>query len=399
MAPIKIEITYDGKEIDDEFINEWNIHDLTNYYSNKNIINFVGLIINRNSVLMSFPKHCDMSGDTEHEIGELIKKILYLFCNEKIMHNDIESGDYNNFPINAYAYILNYFKKYGLYKQKYINYKYSYIGNIDWFKTINRSNKILQNNGIIFLPFIVRNHEDMDVYISYCMDLVLGDAAKYSDFIQIIYPYKYQYSSMVNMPNDKIINKLKTVKNMYFKDIEKQLIDNLIWYLEWKSSSNGYFRFVTTSFQNYWEKLIMSYLNTHNVSCVDDKLVVKKYTNQNLFIKDSDNVESEKILLMKNTRQFQIEYDHIKVDTSNKIIYLFDSKYYSDIKELNYKQMCYHYHLLSKYKDFKIIDGLILPTSKSYYSRIHIDRSDIDNVKIVEHYLNIKDIIKNHIVS
>ena len=394
---MKINIINDGENITNDFIDKWNIYDLCNYYPNKNTINFVGIIIKCNDVLMSFPKKCNLNNETENEKIELIKKILHLFSKEKLNNIGLNQNDYKNFPIRAYYYILNYFKKYGLYKQREIRYKKDFIGNIDWYKTINASLKILQMNGIIFYPFIVKSSENVDVFISYCMDLVLYDAVQYSTFIEEIYRYKNKYNHLFSISFEVIINELKNIRNNYFKDIEKKLINNLIQYFEWKSSNLGIFRFITTTFEYYWEQIVMSFLNSNDINIINDSIVIdNKIDNNKFYNKSIDSLESETTILKNNTRQFQVEYDHIKIDDINKEIYLFDSKYYSEVKELNYKQMVYHYNLLSKYKNYKIVNGLILPTSDKYSSRIHIDRSDIDNIKIVEHYLNIKELITNY---
>lgn len=394
---MKINIINDGENITNEFIDKWDIYDLCNYYPNKNTINFVGIIIKRNDILMSFPKKCNLDNETENEKIELIKKILHLFSKEQLNNIGLNQNDYKNFPIRAYYYILSYFKKYGLYKQREIRYKKDFIGNIDWYKTINAPLKILQMNGIIFYPFIIKSSENVDVFISYCMDLVLYDAVQYSTFIEEIYRYKNKYNHLFNISFEVIINELKKIRNNYFKDIEKKLINNLIQYFEWKSSNLGIFRFITTTFEYYWEQIVMSFLNSNNININNDRIVIdNKIDNHKFYNQSIDSLESETTILKNNTRQFQVEYDHIKIDDINKEIYLFDSKYYSEVKELNYKQMVYHYNLLSKYKNYKIVNGLILPTSDKYSSRIHIDRSDIDNIKIVEHYLNIKELITDY---
>lgn len=394
---MKINIINDGENITNDFIDKWNIYDLCNYYPNRKTINFVGIIIKRNDVLMSFPKKCHLNNETENEQIELIKKILHLFSKEKLNNIGVNQYDYNNFPIRAYYYILSYFKKYGLYKQKEIKYNKDFIGNIDWYKTINASLKILQTNGIIFYPFIVKSSENVNVFISYCMDLVLYDAVQYSTFIEEIYRYKNKYNHLLNISFEMIINELKKIRNNYFKDIEKKLINNLIQYFEWKSSNLGIFRFVTTTFEYYWEQIVMSFLNHNNINIINDKMIIsKKIASDGIYVIDSDDIESKLTIAQNNTRKFKIKYDHIKIDSITKEIYLFDSKYYDKIEVLNYKQMVYHYNLQSKYKNYKIINGLILPTSDKYSSRIHVDRSDIDNVKIVEHYLNIKELINNY---
>lgn len=41
----------------------------------------------------------------------------------------------------------------------------------------------------------------------------------------------------------------------------------------------------------------------------------------------------------------------------------------------------------------KIINGLLLPTSGDYYIKNHIDRSDLDGVKVTEHYINLTTVL------
>lgn len=76
------------------------------------------------------------------------------------------------------------------------------------------------------------------------------------------------------------------------------------------------------------------------------------------------------------------------------MIYLFDSKYYNDeLSNLNYKQVFYHYYLKQRHPNMKIINGLLLPTSGDYYIKNHIDRSDLDGVKVTEHYINLTTVL------
>ena len=94
----------------------------------------------------------------------------------------------------------------------------------------------------------------------------------------------------------------------------------------------------------------------------------------------------------------------IYIDDSVEVIYLFDSKYFNkDVSEFNYKQ-AYYYHLKNLYPNYKIYNGLILPTQKKYYSKVHINRDFIENttikndgLKIMEYYINLKKIIDEYL--
>jgi len=100
---------------------------------------------------------------------------------------------------------------------------------------------------------------------------------------------------------------------------------------------------------------------------------------------------------------YSIEFDHLYINNEIQVIYLFDSKYYSnEISGLNYKQAFYYYYLYNLYPNYKIYNGLILPTEKEYYNKVHVDRSKQENIehnkkqdglKIIEHYININQIL------
>lgn len=91
-------------------------------------------------------------------------------------------------------------------------------------------------------------------------------------------------------------------------------------------------------------------------------------------------------------RCFKVEFDHYcKIENT---IYIFDSKYFGNYDiGLNYKQLFYEYFLRQKYDKAIIVNGLLIPTNKQYSTRIHIDRTDLDGVKIIEHYINLEDVL------
>jgi len=123
-------------------------------------------------------------------------------------------------------------------------------------------------------------------------------------------------------------------------------------------------------------------------------------------------VEDSQLLAIQGRSGFSIEFDHIRFDESE--ILLFDSKYVKDdkIKGLNYKQAFYYYYLLSQFPGKRIVNGLILPTSSVYSHAVHIDRETkiiydpktsqfttldknfIDGLKIIEHKVNLKSVIE-----
>ncbi|HGO1958840.1 TPA: hypothetical protein ACK0IG_002699 [Staphylococcus aureus] len=212
--------------------------------------------------------------------------------------------------------------------------------------------------------------------------------------IMIFLAIKKSYKSRLFDNLDFVIKNLKKIKNDYFKDHEKYLIQGLIDYLSWKSSNSNNVKLLTLKFEDYWEKMIEVYLNKNFENYIDDKIIwgdnpgFKFYKPDKLYVENNiaEKLENEMY------RCFKVEFDHYcKVKDK---IYIFDSKYFGNYDiGLNYKQLFYEYFLRQKYNKAIIVNGLLIPTNKKYSTKIHIDRTDLDGVKIIEHYINLEDVM------
>lgn len=394
-----IKVVNDGDEISKVDVENWGIKDYCNRYNDKITINFVGFVLKYKRILYSFPKNYYIDKKSE-DIKILMKNII------KILLLIRSSGDYKNndenegFPLEAYQFVLSYYKKYGLYTTEEESFRNGFEGKINWKKTIKESEKILTENGIIFLPFVLYEKKDTIIFISKCMDYLLNDCVDYIDYVDCIIPYKKKFKHLEFENFKYICNQLIKLKNNFFKDSEKKLINALIEYFDWKSKYKDKKIMLTTKFENCWEMLIKEYLNHRFYKYLDeeDKIYWKKNETKKQFEKLTQDIEPSN---EKKEKHFEIEYDHFFKDNDENVVYIFDSKYFKeDELKLNYKQMVYHYHLKQKYPKSKIINGLILPipmnnlkNKKEYYTKNHIDRSKEDGVKVTEHYLNIRKII------
>lgn len=385
----------DGKEVSREFMEKWGIEEYCDVYNKKSTISFVGIVIKKDNILFSFPKHYSYENLRCKDEGLLcMKEILSLLSSKRI-----NKGSYDNdlknlkeeIPLRAYIHIVNYYRKYGLYKSTEKATCQGYKGKINWPKTMNKANKIFQNDNILFYPFIINKVKDVDVFISECMDYVLNDAAKYQLVIDKIINYKSKFNSKIFSNIDNVCDKLNQIKALYFKDLEKKLIDSLIEYFTWKTKLKDNMKMLTFTFENYWQDMVNVYLNK-KFSHVKDDRIIWSDDKKNYFIKPKkENVESKNVIA-RYKDGYKIEYDHLMI--KDNTVYVFDSKYFNEVNGLNYKQLFYNYHLKQKYPQKKIVNGLILPTEGRYYAKIHIDRTDLDEIKIIEHYINLRDVIK-----
>lgn len=393
----KIEIINDGQTVDDEFVNFWEILDYCDQYNGILTISFVGVIIKNKNILFSFPKHYQVTNLKENQ-RVCMKQILYVLSKNKATHGSFDRGIKGEFPVKAYHGILNHYKKYGLYLSNERYFENGYGSNVDWNRTINKSNKVFQKNGVLFFPFVIKKNRDKNVFISECMNYVLADASNYRDFIKIIIPYGYTKTNPIFKNLKFVLDELKKIRNVYFKDIEKKLISNLIDYIEWKSRSKDNVRLLTRKFENYWEMMINEYLNDKFTDIQDDNIVWGESSDIKFYKPEMEYVESKETIEKSiNRNLYKVQYDHIFVDNEDKKVIIFDSKYFNkEVNELNYKQLFYHYNLMQKYKDFNIYNGLLIPTEQEYYIKVHIDRTDLDGVKIIEHYINLNDVLNHY---
>lgn len=172
-------------------------------------------------------------------------------------------------------------------------------------------------------------------------------------------------------------------------------------YFNWKSNEKN-FKMITNKFENCWENMIHYYLNNYFIGINEEDMSMIKSKEKNNNIKFE---KSKSEYLEEKEKGYSIEFDHISINDNEKIIYLFDSKYFKeDISSFNYKQaMYYYYYLKNLYenKGYIIYNGLIIPTDDDDKIKKHIDREKIENIetdkrdglKIIEYYLNLKNII------
>lgn len=391
----------DGDEIDKKTLLDWEIEKNCSIYSGKIKLDFVGYILKKDEIFVSFPKRFNYNNLKEKERILLMKNIVNIIFNLDSSYGNFDLGDKTLFPLRVYYNIVNYYKKYGLHFRTIKNEKKGYSGVINWNKTFKKSNLIIDNGNPIYLPFIINEKYNVSTFISECMEYVLYEVnLKFKDLLNNVVPY-------LKFPNNKIFyspelcyKNLKSIQNKYFKDSEKKLIDSLIMYFNWKSNEKN-FKMITNKFENCWENMIHYYLNNYFIGINEEDMSMIKSKEKNNNIKFE---KSKSEYLEEKEKGYSIEFDHISINDNEKIIYLFDSKYFKeDISSFNYKQAMYYYYLKNLYenKGYIIYNGLIIPTDDDDKIKKHIDREKIENVetdkrdglKIIEYYLNLKNII------
>ena len=192
-------------------------------------ISFVGFIHIKNNILLSLPKH--FKQENKEEDLKLILKILLKYYPKIGLKGNNE--DFSNIPIDSYFYVINYYKKYGIYKNTYSEYKNSLDGNIDWTKTIKKSQEYINNNNIIYLSFIVKDKNYNENIISEVMKYVINDGyEQIGQFFNINIKLKTEKTIDIENNINFIINKLEEIKHNTYKDLTIKLINTLQQYLK-----------------------------------------------------------------------------------------------------------------------------------------------------------------------
>lgn len=370
---------------------------------NNNSINFVGIIISNDTIIYSFPKHYkleNINSEDHRLLFEVINKNRYSF--------GLDSNDKQQFPFINYLEVYKYYQRFGLYFE---NEKYNTIfpsGRINWKCSLRKSNKIINNNNLIFSPLFYRKEISSLVFLTECMDYILSQAySQYLCNIDTQYSYHRKFNNNIFSDKDFVISKLYSLLSETFKDSTRNLIMNCIKYLEWEGAFGNKFILLTNNFDRYWQELVHNYLNKNSILPEYIYNYNEKYEKEMIYdIKISrsslkDIYESEKSFKVDSIIDcdYKIFIDHFYF--ANKNVYILDSKYYLDSDKLNYKQCSYYYFLKSKdeYRDCIFYNVLIYPTSGIEKIEIDIDRTHIagDNLVLCSMFFNIKSLMQSFI--
>ena len=391
MQQMKIVKIADGDVADSKIVKEFNIEQLCT----KGKYDFVGFINKNNNMLIACPKHFKYKD--ESDIKLIVRCIIKSF--RKTDKGSSELIDCN-IPLRPYLYILDYYYKYGIFKNISSDYKLGYGGNVDWNRTIRKSQKVVSGGNLLFLPFEIKQVKAEDNFISECMTYVINDGyEQFGKYVGIGTRINADGFAFNLKNTEAVIRQLKAEEGKYFKDLEIELIRALVSYFSWEGSMTEQSYFLTQSFELSWENMVHAFLNSNfaGYDFTDEKIRFENECRKYSFVKERAPIETNE----KNNHGYAIEFDHISRRNDEGKIYLFDSKYYSRISEVNYKQVAYHYFLVNtadgmKRRPESIVNGLILPTDKEYKSVVHVDRRNIDGVYIQEHYLNIRDVMEKY---
>jgi hypothetical protein len=346
--------------------------------------NFTGLVIKGKDVLIAWPKNFFAPENIESSLDvdpKLLFDILvkYMGVTEKSYLNDTTKDLLSeSYPLRAFYNVLSYYKKYGLYREEILIETQGYSGKYDWKKTVVKSNKVISEGKLLYMPFHIKKKYIENVFISECMAYVINETFGLLSFIlRNRVHVDIEYNKELFLNRDFVLLKLKSLKGKIFKDINKKLVSDLITFFE-ELGNPSEFKYKNYYFSSIWETMIGEFLN-RNLAYIDN---YQHQLDSNCRVFD---FKKQKFPIGNR----EIEIDHY-FETENHI-YIIDSKYYQSIQDLNYKQVSYDYFLRKETKT--IINVLVAPF---YVDKVknHISYEK-DQLLISEHYFIVQDVMRD----
>ena len=379
----------------------------------REVFDFVGLINSKDSSLAVFPKHffsveqlkkIEYDDIQINEDIQLLFDTIYKYMSNRRSEANSFAGQHvefeSDYPFSSFFMIYRYFQQFGIYKENYTHTRVGYNGKISWKETIKNSTKVISQGNIIHLPLYIKQNKSKQVFISDCMSFAIDYTLDRFSYLFIM-PKTNNLASKFDYLNnlEYVINRLNTTKNSVFKDLNKNLIQDLIDFftgLDENKNTGGDIHVKVKYFNLVWEKMIEDYLNNHFLGLNNNELIFSdnkikseyKFSRGNFKIDESEN-------------NFEIKPDHYFIDKN--LQFIFDAKYYNKLKKFNYKQFSYHEILKHKIAKEKTISALIVPSESSESSNVHFLLDDKfigeDGVKtkIILQKIKIKDVMRSYV--
>ena len=375
--------------------------------------NFVGLVVTKDRTLISFPKHT-FTPDKIAYLSESNKevrffsKLLFKSISKASNRKDVGISDEMNsyYPFSQFSLVYSYYRKYGLFRNEKQIKKFGYGGRISWKDTLNKSPKVISSGNLLFLPLIVKENVTQYLFISKCMAYVINSTLEiFSDFLDGE-RVRLNTDEIDHAEKDYIISKLTQARRSIFKRMHQELIEALINFFQRVNLKGGGYQLKTHSYNLVWEDMIKDYLNVKFLGIHNRKVVWSKDRQNNSFAKKSFYPD------VLGKQGYRLDPDHYLI--MNNIRYIFDAKYYQNLKGLDYKQVSYYFLLKhaeamrnsenNVVSNVQTYNALFLPTELDEHSEVHFELDTFYNVDeaefvIMAYYINTIDVMNSYVTE
>lgn len=422
---LNIEAIQDGLEIEDRSVIEryaLSGRDLQNKHDREtgreySVANFVGIVagLSGTDLLISLPKnYMNLENFRSLDYHKKIRHVRLIMAN---VCKKFDSKWYTrfdgceevkgNFAMDAFYRIYDYYRRYDLYKVNKRTIKPGYYGKVAWKDTMNRASKVIDHGNLLLLPMYIKEKQQVENLITESMIFAIN----YTEML---------FGQFIDLPDNskiagrgvdarflnntkEILNFLYQFRNTIYKDIDKELLNDIIVFLEKLNAESRDKQHAVKdySFSSVWEKAVEKYLNDYFVGMKDGKLEYNEEKNagKKRFGKQVNRGYN------RARPEWSMQPDHYYKDGNT--LYIFDSKYYNDVTDLNHKQFVYHVLYGRKVK--VTYDALIIPSSGKTDTELYVDipydwdcsdesgSDDDGGIVIYLNRLNTIDVLKNFI--
>ena len=422
---LNIEAIQDGLEIEDQdVIKRYALsgRDVQDKYDRETgrtypVAKFVGIVagLSGTDLLISLPKnYMNLEDFRKLDYHEKIRHVRLIMANvcrkfdsQWYTRFDRHEDTEGNFAMDAFYRIYDYYRRYDLYKVNKRTIKPGYYGKVAWKDTMNRASKVIDHGNLVLLPMYIKEKQQVENLITESMIFAINyTELLFGQFIDL--PDNSKIAGRgINarfLNNTKeILNFLYQFRNTIYKDIDKELLNDIIVFLEKLNAGSRDKQHAVKdySFSSVWEKAVEKYLNDYFVGMKDGKLEYNEEKNagKKRFGKQVNRGYN------RARPEWSMQPDHYYKDGNT--LYIFDSKYYNDVTDLNHKQFVYHVLYGRKVK--VTYDALIIPSSGKTDTELYVDipyywdcsdesgSDDDGGIVIYLNRLNTIDVLKNFI--
>lgn len=420
MRWLKLIYGQDGERVSSFVENQFSFSDGDIKYvkrERKKVFDFVGFITSNNETLAVFPKHYfsleeieELNSTPSPDIydANLLFKAISTYMREDTLRTATaekyigEQKEYeSDYPFNAFFEVYDYYRKYGLYYEEETIVTRGQRGKISWKDTIRHSNILISGGNIVFTPLYSKVKNRKSDFISDCMVFVINHTLKTFPFFLSMKSITGKNSKFDFIANKEyVLKQLYRIQNSVFKDIHRKLVSSLIkFFEELQQKKHGGDVYVKISFfDKIWQRMIEKYLNDYFAG-------VDAESGGILF---DENQETSAVRFAESTfsiddshNSFKIRPDHYGKEEGKQ--YIFDSKYYYELSEMNYKQFTYDVLLQALNSEDKTYNVLILPGEPHNSSHLLLKpefrNRAMNNHRIVEQYISVKKVMEHYVAQ
>ena len=267
-------------------------YSLIDIENDKYQLNYVGVIIINDFVINCYPKYIPEDIDHETDFSQILKvlkKYKTLHVDLDYQNEELDDISYNQLSMMIF-FLEDYYER-GIYTNSQKTFRLNGNGEIDWDKTINNTNPIIQDNAPYYVDFYTKhNVNDLYDYFRLLHEYVITICSKRLEDAGLLKLFDLTPIILSDKTEDKfrkkdfILNKLKKELNVEFNSHKRKLLKSMHTFISEKNSfSNENFLtiFGTKKYNVIWEEMC-SKVFKNKLNKTLDELNLIDYSNTKL---------------------------------------------------------------------------------------------------------------------